>query len=464
MLESVAQVAITLDVPTLLVIATWLAALLGLFLFLAWISDRTSRALVWWSTAYVIGGSAVAMWSSAPGWAVLPLAREIPSALLFLALGMIWTGARLFYGRNMRPLPLVAGAMTWLIVTQLPVFAPGTGGRLALSCIGISLYTFLTAIEVWRDRRGRPITRCLTIVVPLLHASVFLCPVVLPVIVPMLVPHLVSRASGAWFMALTLATLLYAVGTAFLILALVQDRTIRLHRDAASTDPLTGLFNRRAFLDYAQKLIVRCARKHQPVTLLMFDLDHFKSVNDRFGHATGDEALKLFARTASACMRADDAIGRLGGEEFAAVVPGGEVVASGIAERIRAAFEAAGVIVDGHQLNATVSIGAAWTSRNVALDKVLAAADAALYRAKESGRNRMVLADMPIGEAAPDGETDAATADRPHAAGLTIGRLIGGLGHLVREARRLAGAPAGLGLAAVELRPAEISKQPAPQP
>jgi hypothetical protein len=71
---------------------------------------------------------------------------------------------------------------------------------------------------------------------------------------------------------------------------------------------------------------------------------------------------------------------------------------------------------------------------------------------------------MPIGEAAPDGETDAATADRPHAAGLTIGRLIGGLGHLVREARRLAGAPAGLGLAAVELRPAEISKQPAPQP
>jgi diguanylate cyclase (GGDEF)-like protein len=410
MLDSVAGLAFALDLPTLLVIATWLAALLGLFLFLAWISDRTVRALAWWSTAYVIGGSAVAMWSSGHTAAELPLTRELPSALLFLALGMIWTGARLFYGRGVRPLALVAGAMVWLIVTQLPVFASGTPGRLALSCIGISLYTFLTAIEVWRDRRGRPITRCLALVVPVLHASVFLCPVVLPVIVPMIMPHLALHTSSAWFTALTLATLLYAVGTAFLILALVQDRTIRLHKDAASTDPLTGLFNRRAFLDYAQKLIVRCARKHQPVTLLMFDLDHFKQVNDRFGHATGDAALKLFARTASACMRTDDAIGRLGGEEFAAVVPGGEAVAAGIAERIRAAFEVAGVVVDGQPLQATVSIGAAWTADNVDISKVLAAADAALYRAKETGRNRMVLADMPIGGEAQGGNVAAAPA------------------------------------------------------
>ena len=273
-----------------------------------------------------------------------------------------------------------------------------------------------------------------------------------------------SGSARALVVMAFLAVLREGFETAVFLLAMTLERREAQQRSFAMSDPLTGLLNRRAFADFAARTNRRRAGIRSTMALLVLDLDHFKSVNDRFGHATGDEALKLFARTASACMRADDAIGRLGGEEFAAVVPGGEVVASGIAERIRAAFEAAGVIVDGHQLNATVSIGAAWTSRNVALDKVLAAADAALYRAKESGRNRMVLADMPIGEAAPDGETDAATADRPHAAGLTIGRLIGGLGHLVREARRLAGAPAGLGLAAVELRPAEISKQPSSQP
>jgi diguanylate cyclase (GGDEF)-like protein len=384
-----------------MVIATWIAALLGLFLFLAWISDRAVRALAWWSTAYIVGGSAVAMWSSGH-MAEMPLTREVPSALLLLSLGMIWTGARLFYGRNVRGLPLAAGGMVWLIVTQLPVFAPGTGGRMALSCIGISLYAFLTAVEIWRDRRSRPNARWRAIVVPMLHASVFLCPLVLPVVVPLVSHYSIgSSEPGAWFTALTLATLLYAVGTAFLILALVQDRTIRLHKDAASTDPLTGLFNRRAFIEHAQRLINRCARKHKPVTLLMFDLDHFKSINDRFGHAVGDSALKLFAQTAIASMRVNDAIGRLGGEEFAAVVPGDDAVAARIAERIRAAFEAAGHVVDGRQLDVTVSIGAAWTSEAVRVDQVLTAADAALYRAKETGRNRMVLADEQIHEPKP---------------------------------------------------------------
>jgi diguanylate cyclase (GGDEF)-like protein len=401
MVEAAARIALTLDVPTLLVLATWLAGLLGLLLFLAWISDRAVRALVWWSTAYIIGGSGVAMWSS--GHELAPTgAQEVPGALLFLALGMIWTGARLFHGRSVRPFELVTGAALWLLLTPWPPFASGTTGRLILSSLGISGYTFLTAVEVWRERRGRPHTRCWATVVPMLHASVFLCPVVLPVIQPLLLPRSTGvPAVGPWFAALTLATLLYAVGTAFLILALVQDRNIRLHKDAASTDPLTGLSNRRAFLEYAQKLIGRCARNGQPVTLLMFDLDHFKSINDRFGHAIGDEALKLFARTASANMRIDDAIGRLGGEEFAAVVPGDAGVAAGIAERIRIAFETVGVRINEHELYATVSIGAAWTAENIVVDKVLHAADMALYRAKEGGRNRLVLAEQPVSGLAP---------------------------------------------------------------
>jgi len=392
MTDPTRELALGLDVQTLLVIATWLAALLGMFLLLAWISDRTSRALAWWSTAYIIGGSAVASWITGPGTGI-PMAKEVPSALLFLALGMIWTGARLFYGRRVRPLVLIAGAVVWLIAMRWPMFAEGGNARLLLACIGISAYTFLTAIEVWRDRRARPYPRWQAIIVPLLHASVFLCPVVLPAVMPWAVG---PAASGTWLTALTLATLLYAVGTAFLILALVQDRAIRIHKDAASLDPLTGLYNRRVFLESAQRLISKGARTRRPVTVLMFDLDHFKSINDCYGHAIGDDALRLFAKIASANMRVDDVIGRLGGEEFAAIVPGAGDVAAGIAERVRMAFEAAGVEVSGRPVNATVSIGAAWTADDVPVDVVLAEADAALYCAKAAGRNRLELLEEPV--------------------------------------------------------------------
>ena len=141
MSDGATSFALALDLRTLLVIATWMAALLGMFLLLAWISDRTSRALAWWSTAYIIGGSAVASWTSGHSPS-MPFVKEVPSALLFLALGMIWTGARLFYGRPVRPLALIAGAVTWLVAVRLPMFAEGGGGRLLLSSVGIAVYTF----------------------------------------------------------------------------------------------------------------------------------------------------------------------------------------------------------------------------------------------------------------------------------------------------------------------------------
>jgi diguanylate cyclase (GGDEF)-like protein len=125
----------------------------------------------------------------------------------------------------------------------------------------------------------------------------------------------------------------------------------------------------------------------------MFDLDHFKSINDRFGHAVGDEALRVFAQVLTNSMRASDVIGRLGGEEFAAIVPGDIDVAAKIAERIRAGFEEAGVVIVGHAVGGTVSIGAACAREAVLdLDALMNRADAALYEAKRSGRNRMCAA------------------------------------------------------------------------
>jgi diguanylate cyclase (GGDEF)-like protein len=130
------------------------------------------------------------------------------------------------------------------------------------------------------------------------------------------------------------------------------------------------------------------------VTLLMFDLDHFKSINDKFGHLVGDEVLRVFAQVVRRSMRTTDIIGRIGGEEFAAIVAEPMELALLIAERVRAGFEIAGALVAGQPVGATVSIGAATAHELVTnIDALIARADAALYRAKGEGRNRLRSAD-----------------------------------------------------------------------
>ena len=175
---------------------------------------------------------------------------------------------------------------------------------------------------------------------------------------------------------------------------MVKENDVDVYRSAASIDHLTGLLNRRAFLDSALSLCARHGALGQPVTMLMLDLDHFKSINDRFGHAIGDEVLRVFATGARSSMRGSDIVGRLGGEEFAVIVPEPMEFAARIAERLRAAFEDAGVNIAGHAIGATVSIGAAMSYEPVTdIGALIARADAALYRAKHDGRNRVYAAD-----------------------------------------------------------------------
>ncbi len=140
--------------------------------------------------------------------------------------------------------------------------------------------------------------------------------------------------------------------------------------------------------------------KPKPVSVLAFDLDHFKSINDRFGHKTGDAVLDLFAKMVRKTMRANDIIGRIGGEEFVAILsgelPGGSIAA----ERVRAAFEKAALAPDSPQIPVTVSIGVACGLPDVAIDLLIARADALLYRAKANGRNRVERDDEMVSAAA----------------------------------------------------------------
>jgi diguanylate cyclase (GGDEF)-like protein len=173
-------------------------------------------------------------------------------------------------------------------------------------------------------------------------------------------------------------------------------------------DPLTGIANRRAFVQEAAALAKRHNASPRPTAVLLVDLDHFKSINDRFGHAVGDRVLEVFTDTARLSLRATDLIGRLGGEEFAAVLRDtSRDKALAVAERIRESFAHAAHEVDGRPVAATVSIGLVF-SEAAALDvpELLAQADRALYFAKAHGRNRVEIATLDMVLARRDGEPD----------------------------------------------------------
>jgi diguanylate cyclase (GGDEF)-like protein len=387
--------AIALDVTTLFVVATCVTGLLGVLLLIAWAKSRI-HALAWWGAAYLIGGLSVAAWSL-EGLISPPMPTGIANALLFVAGGMIWNAARVFHGRPVLVSALIGGAATWLIACTFTDFAQWPAARIALSFVIVAGYAFATAVEMWRERRKTLRRRWPALLVPVVHGAVFLFPIPLASLLPA-DGGSVTLATG-WVALFVLELTLYAVGTAFIVLVLATERTLRLHQDAAVTDELTGLLNRRGVLQAAQELIAQQARKGQALSALMFDLDHFKSINDRFGHAVGDKALQLFAATASASTRISDIVGRFGGEEFVALLPGSIADAKIVAERIRQSFEAVGGAVAGCDLHATVSIGIAAAQPGSDIVALLASADAALYRAKANGRNRVETAEdaeMPV--------------------------------------------------------------------
>jgi diguanylate cyclase (GGDEF)-like protein len=374
---------IALDLPTLLAVGTCVTALLGLLLLFAWMQDRVG-ALAWWGAAYLIGGLSIAIWS-VESLISPPLPAGTANALLFVSCGMIWNAARLFQGRRLLWGAMLAGAITWLIACMFTAFVEADGARIILSSLIVSSYTFLTARELWRERRKHLLQRWPAIFVPVLHGAIFL----LPIPLASLLPDDRGMLASGWIAVFALETMLYVVGAAFIVLVLAKERALRMHKAAALTDPMTGLFNRRGFLDSAKTLMARQLQCGEPISVLMFDLDHFKSINDSYGHAVGDEALRLFASTIGSTMRADDVIARFGGEEFVALLPGPIEDAVIAADRVRCAFEVAGRQLGQHRLGATVSVGAATGGAITDIEELIGNADAALYRAKLNGRNRV---------------------------------------------------------------------------
>jgi diguanylate cyclase (GGDEF)-like protein len=191
---------------------------------------------------------------------------------------------------------------------------------------------------------------------------------------------------------------------------LVTQNRLLLAKDAlrreASRDGLTSLWNRKAILGILERDLLRAERDHEPVGLIMIDVDHFKAINDSRGHAAGDTVLRIIASGIAAVVRPYDSVGRCGGEEFLVVAPGCSLhEAWELAERVRSHVAGCNIVVGGSSVQVSLSLGVATGQTAADVEKLLHAADTAMYQAKNAGRNRV---EPSMGRAAGAGQRPSA--------------------------------------------------------
>ena len=383
----------TLDLHTLFLVTIYVEAILGLLLLFVWAQNLSLRAVGWWGFAHLLRLASIALFGM---YGLIPdlITVDLANAMLFTAFAVTWTGARVFDGRPVEPVYLVTGAVLWLLICRLPVLADDNNLRALIASGIITAYTWLAAFEFWRGRDEPLVSRWPAILMLFAHGALFLLRT------PMLA--LLPGSSGdslfgsVWMTVLSSESLLLTISDAFILLAMAKERTELRHRTAAMVDPLTGIANRRSFLQDAALAAKRHIGNPRPAAVLLIDIDRFKSINDSFGHAVGDRVLAMFAEAARKSMRGSDLIGRFGGDEFAAMLlETNREKAIEVAERIRATFSQMTQDVDGHQVGATVSIGLVHClERTFDIPELLSRADHALYCAKERGRNKVEVASL----------------------------------------------------------------------
>lgn len=382
-----------LDVNTLFMVTIYVEAILGLLLLFVWVQNTAIHAVAWWGFAHLLRAASVTvfgMYGQVPDLVSIDLAN----ALLFTAFAVTWTGARVFDGRRIEPVYLVTGAVIWLLVCRLPGLSDAIDVRALIASGIITAYTWLTAYEFWRGRAEPLVSRWPAVFMLFAHGSLFLLRTPLVTVLPWSSANRIY--ASVWLTVISFEALLFTISIAFILLAMAKERTELRHRTAAMTDPLTGIANRRSFMQDANLLAKRYATNPRPTAVLLLDLDHFKSINDRFGHALGDRVLEIFTDATRKSVRASDLIGRMGGEEFAAVFYDTSAEkALAVARRIRENFAKAAQEVDNRPVGATVSIGLVHCDGPVLnIAELLVQADQALYFAKERGRNRIEVASL----------------------------------------------------------------------
>ena len=377
-----------LHIPTLALVAVFVTVILGALLLFAWRRDQSTDALAWWGVGYLVGGISFAL-LSARGEIANVFSIEIANGLLLLGYSFLLAGTRAFSGRETPVTVFLIAPLIWLTAMQVPAIASDIDLRVIIvSSLQFGLIA-LMAYEFWRERAEPLLSRWPTIILLATHAVILIGRMIVVMVTPIMSHEDLFRSPV--FAVMAFGTVLYTIAFAFLLLSMTKERTEMRHRIAALIDPLTGLPNRRAFMIDAEATITGRVSRSAPIAVLLADLDRFKAINDVYGHAIGDRVLTVFAASLHRCLGANDLAGRIGGEEFAILLPEkDEAAALALAERIRVVFADAAAEIGGHAVAATVSIGVA-ASRigGHDLDGLLGRADGALYQAKEAGRNRV---------------------------------------------------------------------------
>jgi diguanylate cyclase (GGDEF)-like protein len=338
----------------------------------------------------------------------------IGTASIILGDALKWKASREFAHRRARLLWVLLGPVEFLLAAQSG-YLQSFDHRLSAVCTILSLYNFAAAAELARANGEQLPSRRPAVGLLIVTGLGYLSWLPLNLAMPIHQSQWVE--ASIWFPAVILLTLLLRIALAFIVMSMAKERRALERRGEALTDALTGLPNRRALFEAADALSQDRDLKGDAISVLIFDLDHFKQTNDRFGHELGDRVLKLFASTAQTHCNGSGLVARLGGEEFVAILPGADPLeAVGTGEAVRRAFAKSGAFIDGLAVGATVSVGAA-SDLGVAgdLSALFRRADAALYVAKRAGRNRVEL--LGPHDASPLAEVEAAvrTARRKHA-------------------------------------------------
>jgi diguanylate cyclase (GGDEF)-like protein len=384
----------TLDTATVNLVTVLMIFLECGILGALWSIHRDTRGIAYWALgalAIAVGVLGIHLRDSLPPFVPFVLSNFAVVAGYVLS----WWGVDLFFGR--RPhwragallLALDAGALVYF-----GLLAPDTRSRLILL---LSLLSLLMALRLHSMlRRILPGTR----LSQLLNGGVMLLQLVTEL--TLLAAAIRFGVSGqslsqmqvsAWVF---LALMVLSVAAVLSVVLLVGQKLETRLREAAQRDQLTGAWRRHVFDEAGEREIARSRRHARPFALLLLDLDHFKAVNDRFGHQAGDEALRRFAAATAACLRREDLLGRTGGEEFGILLPDtGRDGALRLAERVRAAVAALPLSFEGEPLHLTVSIGVGIADGQDDWDSLIRAADVALYRAKNEGRDRVAAAGQP---------------------------------------------------------------------
>ncbi len=379
-----------LDMPTISAVAISVTAILGFVLVFSWSREPTSPLTGWWGLAQLVMAAGIIV-------AVVAIPRNdndlhaIGQSLMIFSTALMWMAVRQFEGRKLHPIWLVIWPVAFLVVQALG-YLGSFDIRLILACTFLAALSFAAAGELSRDASEPLASRWPTVFLLIATGAGYLT--WLPLALTMPIGKVSLVFASHWFPAVILIATLGRIALAFAVLAMAKERQELKQRMDALTDPLTGLPNRRALFEAAEMLAQHSKYlKGDPISVLVFDLDHFKRINDTFGHRLGDRVLQLFARTLSGELESGSIVGRLGGEEFAAILPGANLeTAAHTAEAVRTTFATSAEMIDGMPVAGTVSVGAACHDDiNCDLNTLFHLADGALYAAKSAGRNRVEL-------------------------------------------------------------------------